>query len=75
MPTLARLGNILIRMYGEDHIPPHFHVVTPGGEVMVRLSDLQVHAGSIDRKSLRIALEWAGRNIERLESEWKRLNE
>lgn len=56
MPTLARLGNVLIRIYGEDHVPPHFHVVTPDGEAMVRIEDLQVHAGSIDRKSLRVAI-------------------
>lgn len=75
MPTLARLGNILIRVYGEDHVPPHFHVVTPDGEAMVRIADLQVHAGSIDRRSLRVAIGWAARNIELLETEWRRLND
>lgn len=73
MPTLARLGNILIRIYAEDHVPPHFHVVTPDREV--RIADLQVHAGSIDRKSLRDAIEWAAQNIELLETEWRRLND
>lgn len=75
MPTLARLGNILIRIYAEDHVPPHFHVVTPDHEAMVRIADLQVHAGSIDRKSLRAAIEWAVQNIELLETEWRRLND
>lgn len=75
MPTLARLGNILIRIYAEDHVPPHFHVVTPDHEAMVRIVDLQVHAGSIDRKSLRTAIEWAAQNIDLLEAEWRRLND
>ncbi len=75
MPTVARLGNILIRLYAEDHVPPHFHVVTPDGEVMVRIADLQVHAGSIDRKSLRVAIEWAMQNIDLLNAEWRRLND
>lgn len=75
MPTLKRLGNILIRVFGEDHAPPHFHVVTPDHEAMVRIADLQVHAGSIDRKSLRIAIAWAAENIDLLEAEWRRLND
>ncbi|HXT05551.1 MAG TPA: DUF4160 domain-containing protein [Roseiarcus sp.] len=75
MPTLARLGNIQIRIFAEDHVPPHFHVVTSDGEVMVRIADLQVHEGSIDRKSLRTAIEWAAQNIALLEAEWSRLND
>ena len=75
MPTLVRLGNVLIRMFAEDHAPPHFHVVTPDHEAMVRIDDLQVYAGSIDRKSLSIAIAWAAQNIELLENEWRRLND
>lgn len=75
MPTLVRLGNILIRIFEEDHAPPHFHVVTPDYEAMVRIADLQVHAGSIDRKSLRTAIAWAAQNMELLETEWRRLND
>jgi Domain of unknown function (DUF4160) len=56
-------------------VPPHFHVVTSDCEAMVRISDLQVHAGSIDRKSLRVAIEWAAQNIDLLEAEWRRLND
>ena len=48
MPTIAALGNVLIRMFADDHNPPHFHVVTPDHEALIRLSDLSVMAGSID---------------------------
>lgn len=75
MPTLATLGAVLIRMFADDHNPPHFQIVTPDHEALIRLSDLSVMAGAIDRRSLAVALDWATRNRETLEHEWSRLNE
>ena len=75
MPTLARLGNVLIRMFADDHDPPHFHVVTPDRAATVLISDLSILAGQIDRRSLDTALEWATDNRELLRNEWTRLNE
>lgn len=74
MPTIAKLGNLLIRMFADDHNPPHFHVVTPDHEALIRLSDLSVMAGSIDRRSLDAVLVWAAENREMLDHEWLRLN-
>ncbi|MFT4185004.1 MAG: DUF4160 domain-containing protein [Rhizobium sp.] len=74
MPTIVRLGNIAIRMFANDHNPPHFHIVTADYQISVLLSDFSAMAGSMDRKSLSTALEWAAKNKEVLENEWKRLN-
>lgn len=45
MPTLQRFGAVSLRMYADDHRPPHFHVVGPDFEVLVRIADLSVIAG------------------------------
>jgi hypothetical protein len=74
MPTLVTIGNIKVRMFADDHNPPHFHVLTPDHEALVRISDFAVLRGSIDRRSYEIAVKWAGENRERLEHEWQRLN-
>lgn len=74
MPTIARFGNILVRMFADDHHPPHFHIVTRDHEALVRLSDLVVIAGSMDRRSLDLVMEWAAANRENLDNEWARLN-
>lgn len=74
MPTIVILGNVAIRMFANDHNPPHFHVVTSERQAAVLLSDLSLMAGSMDRKNLAIALDWAARNKEVLDREWKRLN-
>ena len=45
MPTLKRFGSVSVRMYADDHRPPHFHIVAPDFYVLVRISDLTVIAG------------------------------
>lgn len=62
-------------MYAEDHVPPHFHVLTPDREALVSIGSLEMLRGSMDRRSLDAALEWARNNRELLANEWRRLNE
>lgn len=62
MPTIVKLGNIAIRIFADDHNPPHFHIVTPEHQALVSVASLAVIAGEIDRRSLDIALEWAHEN-------------
>lgn len=75
MPTIVKLGNLKIQIFADDHHPPHFHIVTPDHEVLVRLSDLEILAGSIDRRSLERALAWVRENRKVLNEAWERLNE
>jgi hypothetical protein len=75
MPTIVKLGNIAIRMFADDHNPPHFHIVTSDYQALIALSSMSVIAGEMDRRSLDIALEWARQNKALLEQEWERLNE
>lgn len=74
MPTIHRIGNILIQVYARDHNPPHFHIVTPGGQAMIGIDALEVIRGSVSRRELDIALEWASANKDALADAWNRLN-
>lgn len=74
MPTLVRFGSIAVRMFADDHNPPHFHVVTPNHEAMVSLANLEVIEGTIDRRSLEIVHAWASDNRAFLQETWRRLN-
>jgi len=42
MPTLQRFGAVSVRMCADDHRPPHFQIVSPDFQVLVRISDLRV---------------------------------
>jgi hypothetical protein len=72
MPTIVVLGNVKIQVFGDDHAPPHFHIVTPDGEALARIADLQIIAGRITSRDGRKALEWARENHEVLIDAWKR---
>ncbi len=72
MPTTVVLGNVKIQIFGDDHAPPHFHIVTPDGEALVRLADLRVIAGKIRSRDARRAIDWARENHEELKDAWQR---
>jgi hypothetical protein len=75
MPTLRRFGAVSVRMYADDHRPPHFHIAAPDFEVLVGISDLQVIAGEARPSQLAEALSWARDNRAILALKWAELNE
>jgi len=74
MPTVAKIGNLKIQIFADHHNPPHFHVVTPDEEALVRIDDLTILRGSLRARDLRTASEWVRRNREVLVDEWNRVN-
>ena len=75
MPTLHRIGAISIRIYADDHRPPHIHIVSPDFEMIVSLSDGSIMAGEARYAEIIEALDWVSANRERLTSLWIALNE
>ena len=75
MPTLQRFDAVSLRMYADDHRPPHFHVVGPDFQVLVRLSDLAVIAGEARPAQIAAAMTWAAERREALAMKWAELNE
>ena len=75
MPVLQRFGAVSIRMYADDHRPPHFHIVAPDFQALVRLSDLAVIAGEASASDLAEALRWARAHRKTLALKWAQLNE
>ena len=75
MPTLQRFGAVSIRMYADDHRPPHFHIAGPGFQVVVRIADLAILAGTARRSQTAEAMAWAGAHRELLALKWVELVE
>lgn len=77
MPSLVRLGKIVVSMYGKprEHAPPHFHVSGPDVNFTVRLDNLQVLAGKADRDAFAAAVDWAKDKSGMLSAEWSKLND
>lgn len=75
MPTLQRFGAVTVRMYADDHAPPHFHIVGPDFQVLVRITDLTVIAGEARQAQIAEALQWSEANRGMLALKWTELNE
>lgn len=75
MPTLQRFGAASIRMYADDHHPPHFHIVGADFQVLVRIADLAIIAGEARKSQTAEAMSWAKAHREWLALKWVELNE
>ena len=73
MPTLQRFGRVSIRMYADDHRPPHFHIVGPDFQVMVGIADLAIIAGTARRRQIAEPIAWAAEHREMLALKWNEL--
>jgi len=47
---LHQIGKIIIRVYANDHLPPHFHAVAPDFEALIEIETLSIMRGSLSRQ-------------------------
>lgn len=60
MPLVCILpGGVRIEQYWKDHDPPHFHAIRASEEVLIRIADLSIYAGSLGQSALRDVMVWA----------------
>jgi hypothetical protein len=74
MPEISRFFGISIRMYFDDHAPPHFHAIYAGAEIKVGIDPLAVLRGRFPRRALGMVLEWAAEHQPELLDNWRRLH-
>jgi hypothetical protein len=71
MPEICRFFGIVIRMYYDDHNPPHFHAEYGNDEAWVNINTLAVIHGSLSSRSLGLVIEWASMHREELLRDWE----
>jgi Domain of unknown function (DUF4160) len=62
-------------MYWNDHNPPHFHATYNDFEILIRIDDLSVYAGSMPSRALSLVLEWSAIHQNELSENWKLMTE
>ncbi len=72
MPRLSAFFGIVVSMYYEDHLPPHFHAVYGGARAAIRIDTLEVLRGSLPRRALALVVEWAILHRTELAADWER---
>ena len=75
MPEICRFYGIVIKMFFDDHNPPHFHAVYAGDEALIDINTVGVFAGRLPPRALSLVIEWAWRNQSELLSFWRKAQE
>lgn len=72
MPEISRFFGIVIKMFWEDHNPPHFHAFYSGDLALVDITTLSVFAGRLPPRALGLVIEWATLHRQELLDDWRK---
>jgi len=72
MPEISRFFGIVIKMYWDDHKPPHFHAFYADEEALIDIRSLSLFAGRLSPRTLGLVIEWANLHQQELLDDWHR---
>lgn len=72
MPTLSIFFGIVIRMYYDDHPPPHFHATYGEHEAKLEIETLEIIEGKLPRRALGLVPDWAELHQQESRDNWMR---
>jgi len=70
MPTISIFFGVAIRMYYDDHAPPHFHAYYGEYAAVIEIDSLALRDGRLPRRATALVLEWAAEHREELRRNW-----
>jgi hypothetical protein len=73
MPEVSRFWGIIIRMYADEHAPPHFHAYYQGDSALFSISTGQIIEGDFPKKQSAFVTAWALKYQGELISNWENL--
>ncbi|HUU90333.1 MAG TPA: DUF4160 domain-containing protein [Phycisphaerae bacterium] len=71
MPEISRFFGILIRMYYDDHNPPHLHAEHQGNRILMDFRGNIIRGELRSRTALRLAREWIDLHAAELQEDWR----
>lgn len=71
MPEISRFFGIVIRMYYDEHNPPHFHARYGGEHAAIEIESLRVLEGGLPPRALGLVVEWAWEHRGELLANWE----
>lgn len=70
MPAISMLYGIVIYMYYQDHMPPHFHARHQGTEACFTF-DGELMDGDFPAKQRKLVAAWSVLSADELEADWE----
>lgn len=71
MPEISRFFGIVVRMYFDDHAPPHVHVEYQGERAVFDFVGTIRQGALGSRVPTRLVQEWIALNLDELHADWE----
>ncbi len=70
MPSICEFFGIVIRMFYNDHLPPHFHAEYGEHEAVYEIQTIEVSRGGLPRRAHALVVEWTTLHRTELIENW-----
>lgn len=70
MPVLSTFFGILVKMFHDDHNPPHFHVEYGEFHALVDIESGALLAGKLPKRAGQLVGEWRQLHVDELRRAW-----
>jgi len=70
MPQISKFLGIIIRMFYDDHSPPHFHAIYNEYSAIIDIEKLELWSGHLPPRILGLVVEWAAIHQNELFQNW-----
>lgn len=74
MPRIKIIDGVEIKIWPNDHNPPHFHVLNVDFYFAVDIENFEIISGQYNRKAEKV-LNWARENKVLIQESWEKINE
>lgn len=72
MPEISRFFGIVIKMFYNDHAPPHFHAEYGEEEALFNIHTLEILEGHLSKRAKMLVVEWALEHRDELIGNWNK---
>jgi len=72
VPEISRFFGIVIKMFWDDHNPPHFHAEYGDHRGLVDIRSPSIFSGGLPPRVAGLVIEWATRYQQELLQDWER---
>jgi hypothetical protein len=71
MPIISRFFGIVIRMFYDEHNPPHFHAEYQGRKAVFDFQGNILKGNLSSRTATKLVREWTDNHVSELEEDWR----
>ena len=70
MPEISRFFGIIIRMFYDEHNPPHFHAEYSGRKAVFDFQGNIIKGNLLSKTATKLVREWIDLHVSELENNW-----